>query len=236
MQQPEVRAERPGLRPEQPEARPERKDRAGQPEPRPAGSRALQNRQRILAVAQAELIRDPAATMDDIARAAGVVRRTLYGHFPSRDALIDGLSGLAGAEAHAALERSRRPHEAPDLALARALLAAFAVGDQWRLLMTVDECAGPQSDRGLVTALDPSLTFITDLLEQGRRQDLFSDHLPPAVLTRLLMSSVITLLQALNDGLLPTDGAAAATARACLVVVGVSPERAAALVREAAGG
>jgi len=46
-------------------------------------SRADVNRRRILDVALAELLRDPDASMDQIARAAGVVRRTVYGHFPA---------------------------------------------------------------------------------------------------------------------------------------------------------
>mgnify|MGYP000529473317 CR=1 FL=1 len=34
---------------------------------------------------------DPDASMDDVAKAAGVVRRTVYAHFDSREALINGI-------------------------------------------------------------------------------------------------------------------------------------------------
>ncbi|MFD5760510.1 TetR family transcriptional regulator, partial [Streptomyces sp. NPDC127044] len=50
-----------------------------------SASRADANRRRILDVALAELLRDPDASMDQIARAAGVVRRTVYGHCRSRE-------------------------------------------------------------------------------------------------------------------------------------------------------
>lgn len=58
---------------------------------RVTSGRADTNRRRILDVALAELLRDPDASMDQIARAAGVVRRTVYGHFPSREALVAAL-------------------------------------------------------------------------------------------------------------------------------------------------
>ncbi len=48
-----------------------------------SASRADANRRRILDVALAELLRDPDASMDQIARAAAVVRRTVYGPFPA---------------------------------------------------------------------------------------------------------------------------------------------------------
>ena len=58
----------------------------------PQRRHARSNRARLLAAARTELSRDPDVSLDEIARAAGVVRRTLYGHFPNREALIDALA------------------------------------------------------------------------------------------------------------------------------------------------
>ena len=53
---------------------------------------AQQNRERILEVAQKVFTRSGAnASLDDIARAAGVGAGTLYRHFPTRDALIEAV-------------------------------------------------------------------------------------------------------------------------------------------------
>ena len=53
---------------------------------------AQQNRERILEVAKKEFTRSgPNASLDDIARAAGVGAGTLYRHFPTRDALIEAV-------------------------------------------------------------------------------------------------------------------------------------------------
>ena len=61
------------------------------------------NRARILEVARTALAADPNATLNSIAKAAGVGQGTLYRHFPTREALvlgvyreeIDDLVGLA---------------------------------------------------------------------------------------------------------------------------------------------
>lgn len=53
---------------------------------------ALRNRERILEVAKEVFTRDgPAASLDEIARQAGVGPGTLYRHFPIRDALIEAV-------------------------------------------------------------------------------------------------------------------------------------------------
>ena len=53
---------------------------------------AQRNRERILEVAKEAFTRHGAdATMDDIAKQAGVGAGTLYRHFPTRDALIEGV-------------------------------------------------------------------------------------------------------------------------------------------------
>ncbi|MFC7575500.1 TetR/AcrR family transcriptional regulator [Klenkia terrae] len=56
------------------------------------------NRTRILDVALEVLGQDPDAAMADIAAAAGVVRRTVYGHFPSRTDLVLTLTRQAAGE------------------------------------------------------------------------------------------------------------------------------------------
>ena len=52
---------------------------------------ARANRDRILEVARDALATDPAASMNSIAKAAGVGAGTLYRHFPSRESLVLGV-------------------------------------------------------------------------------------------------------------------------------------------------
>jgi AcrR family transcriptional regulator len=64
--------------------------------PPPAGRKpradAQRNRERILEVAKDAFTRDgAAASLDDIARQAGIGPGTLYRHFPTRDALIEAV-------------------------------------------------------------------------------------------------------------------------------------------------
>jgi AcrR family transcriptional regulator len=63
-----------------------------QPAPRKPRSDAQRNRERILEVAREAFTRFGAdASLDDIARQAGVGAGTLYRHFPTRDALIEAV-------------------------------------------------------------------------------------------------------------------------------------------------
>jgi len=62
------------------------------PAPRKRRTDAQLNRERILEVAKATFTRSgPNASLDDIAREAGVGAGTLYRHFPTRDALIEAV-------------------------------------------------------------------------------------------------------------------------------------------------
>lgn len=62
------------------------------PEPRKPRTDAQRNRERILEVAKDAFTRYGAdASLDDIARQAGVGPGTLYRHFPTRDALIEAV-------------------------------------------------------------------------------------------------------------------------------------------------
>jgi Bacterial regulatory proteins, tetR family len=56
----------------------------------PARADAIQNRERILAVALAELTRSADVPLSAIAKKAGVGQATFYRHFPTREALVMG--------------------------------------------------------------------------------------------------------------------------------------------------
>ena len=70
----------------------EMKKKPSQPAERKPRTDALRNRERILEVAKGAFTRHGAdASLDDIARQAGVGAGTLYRHFPTRDALIEAV-------------------------------------------------------------------------------------------------------------------------------------------------
>jgi AcrR family transcriptional regulator len=66
--------------------------KSSQPAQRKPRTDALRNRERILEVAKGAFTRHGAdASLDDIAKQAGVGAGTLYRHFPTRDALIEAV-------------------------------------------------------------------------------------------------------------------------------------------------
>jgi len=68
------------------------KKKGSQPAQRKPRTDALRNRERILEVAKGAFTRHGAdASLDDIAKQAGVGAGTLYRHFPTRDALIEAV-------------------------------------------------------------------------------------------------------------------------------------------------
>lgn len=68
------------------------KKKRSQPATRKPRTDALRNRERILEVAKKAFTRHgAAASLDDVAKQAGVGPGTLYRHFPTRDALIEAV-------------------------------------------------------------------------------------------------------------------------------------------------
>ncbi|MEU6478510.1 TetR/AcrR family transcriptional regulator [Streptomyces sp. NPDC047017] len=191
-------------------------------------TRADANRRRILDVALAELLRDPDASMDQIARAAGVVRRTVYGHFPSREALISTLvddAVLTLAQAHAA---GREGVADPAEALARSVLAIWPIADRYRLLVALAQRTVTM--RGIRERLAPVRSNCADLLQLGLDQGAFSSPLPAAALAHVHEQVLFALMEAVNDGLLAAPEAGRSAAVTVLTSAGVPASLAGALV------
>ncbi|QIJ66081.1 TetR/AcrR family transcriptional regulator [Streptomyces sp. JB150] len=195
----------------------------------PQRRNARSNRARILATARHELGRNPDITLEELARAAGVVRRTLFGHFPGRAALLEALAEEASEALRDAVAVGVRPAEPADRALAYFTLSMWPVGDRYRMLLAL-----AQRDLGaerVAEVLKPARDEVTAILERGRAEGAFPAHLPSAVLSAGLEAMTVALLEQVNTGALEDDGTRAAVA--LLIAAGVPERRARAAVAEA---
>ena len=85
---------------------------------------ALENRAALLAAARVALNRDPDATLDAIATEAGLSRRSVYGHFATRDELVRELVAAGAARVAGALTGVGHPDPLVRLALVAARMWA----------------------------------------------------------------------------------------------------------------
>jgi AcrR family transcriptional regulator len=106
-------------------------------------SDAKRNRERLLEVAKEVFTRDgAAASLDDIARRAGVGNATLYRHFPTRDALIEAVYRSEVEKLAAAEERFAATM--PPLEALRAWMLLFIdhVAGKKLIIPAMDTVAG----------------------------------------------------------------------------------------------
>ncbi|MET7453502.1 TetR family transcriptional regulator [Streptomyces sp. NPDC005574] len=184
------------------------------------------NRARILATARRELGRDPDVTLEELAQAAGVVRRTLFGHFPGRAALLEALAEEAAETIRGTVAAGARATEPAERALAHFIFSLWPVGDRYRMLLAL-----ARRDLGaerVAEVLAPAREQATGILERGQRDGVFHRHLPPAVLSAGIEAMTVALLEEVNTGALEDDGTRVAIAT--LIAAGVPDERARAVV------
>jgi TetR/AcrR family transcriptional repressor of mexCD-oprJ operon len=136
---------------------------------------ARRNIERILDAAVEELALDPATSMAAVARRAGVVRATLYVHFPTREALIDAVTERAIAEAADAIRAAAPDEGEPDEALARMLAAAWRTLGRYHALVEINTRLDPARLRALH---EPVLGLMRPTLERGRASGAFDSDLP----------------------------------------------------------
>jgi len=196
----------------------------------PQRRNARSNRARILATARQELGQNPDVTLEEIARASGVVRRTLFGHFPGRQALLEALADEASEALRDALAASAKPDEPAERALAHFVFSMWTVGDRYRFLLAMAR-RDLGTDR-VTEILAPARDEAAAILERGQRDGVFHTHLPPGVLSAGLEAMTVALLEEVNSGALEDDGTH--TAVATLVAAGVLERRACVVVDDVA--
>jgi AcrR family transcriptional regulator len=181
-------------------------------------------RERILDVALEVLGQNPDAGMGDIAAAAGVVRRTVYGHFPSRPDLVRTLTQRAVSEVAAVLAEAGASHAAADAVWVDFIARLWPLMHRYRVLLVLRRSEYGEEIHALLGPVEKTLA---DLVERGQDSKLFGRHLPADILSQVAYAAVFAIADYdLSDGKL---GARAATITS-LLILAVPEARAEALV------
>jgi AcrR family transcriptional regulator len=93
---------------------------------------------RILDAAIDALAEDPDVSVAAIARRAGVVRATIYMHFPTREALIDAVTDRALEEVGAAIDAAEPGRGEPEEALARVVRSTWRTLGRFHALVAIN--------------------------------------------------------------------------------------------------
>lgn len=176
---------------------------------------AVENRLGILAAARSALALDPHASIDAIARSAGLSRRTLYGHFDDREALIRELIDH-GAQRFNAIAASVADADAR-LALARlaARLWHEAAHVQVTAALALDEAHVEHTAR----ALAPLRRAVVDLTRRGQADGSFRGDIDAPTLARLI-EEMARIVVSRTDA--AADAASGVAVRAVLSIAGLS--------------
>jgi len=130
----------------------------------------------IIDAALQALAGDPDASMAEIARRAGVVRATIYMHFPTRDSLLDAVMEHAVAEVADATARAEPSRGEPEEALARVLGATWHKLSDFHALLAIN--TGRLSAKELHRRHQPVMTLFVPLIERGQKKGVFRADLP----------------------------------------------------------
>ena len=182
-----------------------------------------ETRDRILDVALDVLGENPDAGMGDIASAAGVVRRTVYGHFPSRLDLVRTLTERAVTEVTAVLAEVNASDAEADATWVEFIARVWPVARRYRVLLALRRGEYGEAIHSLLGPVDE---LLAELVKRGQDGGVFARHLPAGILSQLAYGAVFAIADSGPSNGTPGARAAAITS---LLMLGVPEPRAIAL-------
>jgi AcrR family transcriptional regulator len=127
--------------------------------------------QAIRQAALEALASDPDASMAEIARRAGVVRATIYAHFPTRESILDAVMEDATAQVARAIREAEPERGEPKEALERVLVATWQQLSQFHSVLGIN--INRLSAKELRRRHPPMTTQFIPLLERGQADGVF---------------------------------------------------------------
>src|SRR5215208_4465376 len=133
---------------------------------------------RILDAAVDALGDNQEASMAEIARRAGVVRATIYVHFPTRETLLEAVTERALAETAAAINAAEPERGAPADALARVVAATWRTLGRYHALVAINTAT--RTTEELRHRHGSVLGALLPLIERGQADGVFRTDVPAA--------------------------------------------------------
>jgi TetR/AcrR family transcriptional repressor of mexCD-oprJ operon len=130
-------------------------------------------------------VKGPAASMADVAAAAGVGRATLYRHYPNRQALLDELGLVALREAKDRITSARIDELTTTEAISRTIRALVETGDPFIVIARERGARPSEFDRTLAAP-------ITRMFERGQASGDIRDDVPVTWLTEALLALAVS--------------------------------------------
>jgi len=184
---------------------------------------ATANRAGILRAAASTLAHDPSASIDQIARAAGLSRRALYGHFDDRQTLLHELIS-AGAQRFNAIAASVDEPDGP-LALARLTAALWAEASHVQLAAAL--ALDDTNLENTATALSPLRRAVAGIVRAGQQDGTLRTDIAAPTLARLIEETARVAITRIDAS---SPVAADLAVRAVLSIAGLSWREADALL------
>jgi AcrR family transcriptional regulator len=130
----------------------------------------------IINAALEALASDPDVSMAEIARRAGVVRATIYMHFPTRESLLDAVMEHAVGQVAEATREAEPTRGEPQEALERVLRATWLKLSDFQALLAIN--TSRLSAKELHRRHQPVMTLFVPLIERGQKKGIFRADLP----------------------------------------------------------